>query len=485
MTFPGVLDIDLNVMAPAIALLVTAAVTLFFGLFSRDSRGAAAVAVIGLLSSAVFAVAQLLESGGSASSFGLRYLGDVPALTLTLVIVLGTLVAVLVSWDQLARGGMDHPEYYPLMVLSALGAVIMASAGDLVTLILGLEIMSLPVYALSAWRARDRQSEEAGMKYFLLGAFGSAILIYGAALVYGASGSFVYGDVVAALSGGNLVLLGSVGGALVLAGLGFKAALAPFHNWAPDVYTGAPTVVVTFMTVVVKVGAFAALVRLASVVFPVLQPWLLTALAVMVALTLVVGNFSALMQRGVKRMLAYSSVAHAGYLGLAVLATDHGGVAAAAFYLTAYAFMNSGAFAVLSLVTDANDHGDDLERFAGLGRRRPWLAATMTLFMLSLGGIPFLGGFTGKVLVFQAAVDAGYLWLALLGIATSIVALVYYFRVVGYMYFRESAYEVPAFRSSAAWVAIVVAAVGTILLGVYPGWWHTLLAQGPRLLAGF
>lgn len=485
MTFPGVIDINWTLLAPAIALLVTAAVTLFFALFSRDSRGAAAVALIGILTSMVFTLVQLMEGDQTASSFGLRYLGDVPALTLTLVILLGTAVAVLVSWDQLGRGQMAQPEYYPLMLLSAFGAVIMASAGDLITLILGLEIMSLPVYALSAWRTGDRQSEEAGIKYFLLGAFGSATLIYGAALVYGASGSFVYGDVAAALAGGNLPLLATAGGALVLAGLGFKAALAPFHQWAPDVYTGAPTVVVTYMTVVIKIGAFAALLRLATVVFPVLQPWLLAALAIMVALTLVVGNFSALMQRGVKRMLAYSSVAHAGYVGLALLAPDHGGVSAAAFYLTTYAFMNAGAFAVLTLVADANDHGDDLERFAGLGRKRPWLAAVMTLFMLSLGGIPFLGGFSGKVLVFQAAIDAGYIWLAVLGIATSIVALVYYFRVIGYMYFRESAYEPPAFRSSPTQIAIVVALAGTVLLGVFPGWWHTFLMSGPRLIAGF
>ncbi len=484
MSFPGVLDIDWNVMAPAITLLITAITALLFGLSWRDSRGPAAVALIGVLTAMVFAVAHLFSGNEGSVSFGLRYLGDVPATALTLVILVGTAIAILVSWDQLERGGMGQPEYYPLMLLSALGAVVMASAGDLITLILGLEIMSLPAYALSAWRTRDRQSEEAGMKYFLLGAFGSAMLIYGSALLYGASGSFVYGDVAAALAGGNLALLATAGGALVLAGLGFKAALAPFHQWAPDVYTGAPTVVVTFMSVVIKVGAFAALLRIAATVFPALQPWLLTALAVIVALTLVAGNFTALMQRGVKRMLAYSSVAHAGYLGLALLAANHGGVPAAAFYLSVYALMNAGAFAVLTLVMDAGDHGDDLERFAGLGKTRPGLAAAMTVFMLSLGGIPFLGGFTGKIMVFQAAIDAGHVWLAVLGIATSVVALFYYFRVVAYMYFRESAYAPHTFRSTPARVAIAVALVGTVLLGILPGWWHTLLSVGPRLVAG-
>lgn len=310
------------------------------------------------------------------------------------------------------------------------------------------------------------------MKYFLLGAFGSAVLIYGAALLYGASGSFVYEHVVAALAQGSVLSLATVGAALVLAGLGFKAALAPFHQWSPDVYTGAPTPVVTFMSVVVKAAAFAALIRVAAAIVPEVAPWLTTALAVSVAATMVIGNLGALMQRGVKRMLAYSAVAHAGYLGLAVLAPNHGGVEAAVWYLTAYALMNAGAFAVLSLMVDGNDRGDDIERFAGLGSTRPGLALALTVFLLSLGGIPPLAGFAGKVMVFQAAIEAGYLWLALLGILTSVVALVYYFRVVAAMYFRRPEYPAPAFRSQATDVAIAVAVGGTVLLGLLPGWWH-------------
>lgn len=475
MTLPAPIDIHMSQLAPAITLLGTVVVTLILALWQKDSRQTAATALLGLGMAFFFNLSAFLGEREALGSFGLRYLADTPALAFNFVLLVGAALAVLVAWDQLPRMHLDHPEYYPLLLLSTLGAMVMVAAGDLVTLVLGLEIMSLAVYVLSAWRSRARQSEEAGMKYFLLGAFGSAILIYGMALTYGATGSFVYSDIVSTLSAGGLPLLATLGGALVLVGLAFKASLAPFQQWAPDVYTGAPTIVTTFMSAVVKTAAFAALLRLVASVFPQLSPWLLTALAISVAATLVVGNLAALMQRGVKRMLAYSAVAHAGYLGLAVLAVDNGGVQAAIWYLTAYTFMNIGAFAVLSMVVDFNDQGDDIERFAGLGQARPWLAVTLTFFLLSLGGIPPLAGFVGKVMVFQAVIDAGYLWLAVLGILTSIVALFYYFRVVGVMYFRKPEYQPQSFSSTASAWAIGLALAGTVLLGLLPGWWHDLL----------
>ncbi len=487
MSLPPVLDIHWGQLAPVLTLLITAAVTTLFSLFQRDGRTTAGVALLGLVVASLFNLNLFLDvrANGAGSSFGLRFLSDTPALAFNFVLLLGTALAVLVSFDYLRRSDLDHPEYYPLMLLSATGAMVMASAGDLITLVLGLEILSLPVYVLSSWRTGARESEEAGMKYFLLGALASAFLIYGAALTYGASGSFVYAEIFRAVTeaGFGAPLLATLGGALILAGLGFKAALAPFHQWAPDVYTGAPTSVTAFMSVVVKTAAFAALLRIAATVYPGLQPWLLATLAILVALTMVVGNFAALMQSGVKRMLAYSAVAHAGYLGLAVLSADHGGLRAGIWYLTAYTLMNIGAFAVLTFITDGDDRGDDIERFAGLGRRRPWLAFAMTLFLLSLGGIPPLAGFTGKILVFQSAIASGYVWLAVLGIITSIVALVYYFRVVAAMYFREPEREMPSYRSGAAALAIGVGAVGTALLGLFPGWWYALLDTGQRLIA--
>lgn len=486
MMFPA-LDVDWAVLSPVLALFITACFGVLFSLLQDDSRATALVSLIGIGAAALFNLNLFMETqlGAEYAAFGMRFIGDTPALGFNFVILLGTALAVLVSFDYLRRADLEHPEYYPLMLLSATGAMVMAAAGDLITLVLGLEILSLAVYVLSAWRQSARESEEAGMKYFLLGAFASAFLIYGMALVYGATGSFTYDGIVAAVvaTGFGQLLLVSLGGFFVLAGLSFKASLAPFHQWAPDVYTGAPTSVTTFMSVVVKTAAFAALLRLAIAFFPNMMPGFVTTFAVLVGLTMIVGNFAALLQSGVKRMLAYSAVAHAGYLGLAVLAADTVGMRAAGWYLLAYTLMNAGAFAVLTLIADRTDKGDDLERFAGLGKTRPAMALAFAVFMLSLTGIPPLAGFTGKVLVFQAAIIAGYTPLAVIGILTSVVAAVYYFRVIIYMYFREPEYEALEVRSRATGFAIAFAAAGTVLLGILPGWWYELLGAGREILA--
>ncbi len=479
-------DIGWAPLWPPLLLLITASVGLLFALFRPGGRSVALLSLLGLAGALVvnLLLFQQGRSGEVATGFGLRYLADLPATGFNFVILLGTALAILLSYDYLERTGLDHPEYYPLMLFAATGAMVMAAAGDFIVLLLGLEIMSLAVYVLSAWR-HSRQSEEAGMKYFLLGAFASAIFIYGIALLYGATGAFHYVGIASSLTGpGGELLLASLGGVLILGGLAFKAALAPFHQWAPDVYTGAPTPVTAFMSVVVKAAAFAALLRVAALFFPELSSLVSVALAVLVALTMVIGNFAALLQRGVKRMLAYSAVAHAGYLGLAVLAAGTVGVRAALWYLAAYTLTNIGAFAVLVLLGDRDDRGDDLGRLAGLGRQRPGLALAMTVFLLSLAGIPPLAGFMGKVLVFQAAIEAGYLWLAILGIVTSVVAVAYYFRVITYMYFREPEHTPPEFRSRATGLAIGLAALGTILFGIFPGWWLQLITTGQQLIAG-
>jgi NADH-quinone oxidoreductase subunit N len=487
MTFSGP-DINWVAFTPPLVLLLTAALAVLFALYQKSGRLTAQLSLLGLILAALFNVHlfQTVRLADAFTSFGLRYLADTPALAFNFVILIGAALAVLVSYHYLERTGLDHPEYYPLILLSACGAMVMAAAGDLIILLLGLEIMSLAVYVLSAWRQGSRESEEAGMKYFLLGAFASAFLVYGIALLYGASGHFVYAEITAALraDGFDQLLLATLGGLMVLAGLAFKAALAPFHQWAPDAYTGAPTPVTAFMSAVVKTAAIAALLRVFSSVFPELLPLVNQVFAVLVGLTLVLGNLAAFVQRGVKRMLAYSAVAHAGYLGLAVLAAGSVGTRAAIWYLTAYTLMNIGAFAVLTLISDKNDRGDDLERFAGLGRIKPGLAAALTVFLLSLAGIPPLAGFTGKILVFQAALQAGYVALAIIGIVMSVVAVVYYFRVVATMYFREPEYELPTVTSRATGLAILITAAGTVLLGIFPGWWYGLLQVGQQLLAG-
>ncbi len=483
-----------SVLSPALVLLGFAAVTLLLAVFQRDRTFVAAVALVGVVSASVFAFHLLMEahSGAAEAGFGLRYLADVPASSFTVVILLGTALSILVGQGTLRRLGLDHPEYFPLVLLSATGAVVMVSAGDLITLLLGLEIMSLAVYALAAWRTEARASQEAGLKYFLLGAFASALLIYGIALTYGAAGHFDYASIMAAFSNPAFEahLTALMGAVLIVAGLGFKVAFVPFHQWAPDVYTGAPTPVTVFMAVVVKAAAFGALLRVASTMFASLETGALGAvlpgvLVVLVGATLVVGNLGALLQAGVKRMLAYSAVAHAGYLGLAVLAADQAGMSAAAFYLAAYTLMSAGAFAVLTQVMDDDDSGDAIERFAGLGRTRPWLAAAMAVCLLSLAGVPPLAGFVAKVLVIQAVIGAGHVSLAVLAILTSVVAVVYYARVVVAMYFRDpigASARAPTRTSRSVGAAIGIAVGGTLLLGIVPGLWYALLEQGQNLL---
>lgn len=479
-------DVNWGVLAPALMLLLAASAGLFAALFQPEGRVAALTGILGVIFAALFNL-RLFNGGGEGSSFGLRYLADIPALGFNFVILIGLTLAILISYDYLERTGLDQPEYYPLLLLSACGAMVMVAAGDLITLVLGLEIMSLAVYVLSAWRQGGRESEEAGMKYFLLGAFASAFLVYGVALMYGATGSFVYPEIVSALLAdtfdqGTYALLGSM---FILGGLGFKVALAPFHQWAPDVYTGAPTSVTAFMSVVVKTAAFGALLRFAANFYGDLPVTVTQGLVVLIILTLIIGNFSALVQSGLKRMLAYSAVAHAGYLGLAVLAAGTVGMRAAIWYLTAYTLMNAGAFAVLTLLTDKNDRGDTLERLSGLGRTRPGLAAAMSIFLLSLAGIPLFAGFIGKILVFQAAISAGYAGLAVIGIITSVIAVVYYVRPISYMYFRDSEYQLPQHDSTATRWAIGVAAALTVFLGLFPGLWYGLLETTQTVLAGF
>jgi NADH-quinone oxidoreductase subunit N len=347
---------------------------------------------------------------------------------------------------------------------------------------------------LAAWRERSQASEEAGMKYFLLGAFASAVLVYGIALTYGATGRFDLAGIAAAVASPGFASAGLLllGGVFLLVGLGFKVAFAPFHQWAPDVYTGAPTPVTAFMSVVVKTAAFGALLRVTTTLIDALGPSavgevLPGALAVLVGLTLVVGNFGALLQSGVKRMLAYSAVAHAGYVGLAVLAGGEAGMRAAGFYLLAYTLTTLAAFAVLLSLMDDDDRGDRIERLAGLGRRRPWLAAALGLSMLSLAGFPPFAGFVAKVVVFQAAIAAGHVSLAVLAIITSVVAVVFYARVVTTMYLRDpDAHALPA-RPIGGRTATVLALgiAGVVLLGLFPGGWFDLVASTPWLAARF
>ena len=410
---------------------------------------------------------------------------------LNMVILVATLISILMSWDYLHRADIHRGEFYILALLSSAGAMFMVGANDLIIVFVSLELLSIPLYILAAFRSIKNdgtesalKSEESGMKYFILGAFSSAFLVFGSALVYGATGSTnipeifsLVGSVASTTSAATFYLL--IGAALLFVGLGFKVAVVPFHMWTPDVYEGAPTPVTAFMSVTAKIGGFAALLRILVTGFAALiivegEPVAWQAMVSIVAvLTLVLGNFVAIAQRNLKRMLAYSSIAHAGYILVAVAAAGTAGVADAAtqsalVYMLAYMFTNLGAFAVVMAIEKEDGSGGNIEDITGLARSRPLMAMAMTIFMLSLTGIPLTAGFVGKFMVFASAVQAGLYGLAVVGVLTSVVSAFYYMRVVVNMYLRDSAGELqPALETPYVRWAINIALAGTMIFGIF------------------
>jgi NADH-quinone oxidoreductase subunit N len=394
-------------------------------------------------------------------------------------------LAILLSIEYTARIGLAQGEYYTLLLLSAAGMMLMAAAVNLMTIFLALEILSIALYVLVGLNRAERRSAEAALKYLLLGAFASGFLVYGMALIYGQTGTTSLAglrDLISSLSGPFPTLL-MVGLGLMIVGFGFKVALVPFHMWAPDAYQGAPTSVTAFMSVGAKVAGFAALGRVVLYAFDPAgsstlassQPgdWVWV-LAILSALTMTVGNLAALRQTNLKRLLAYSSIAHAGYLLVGVAAGSSLGASAVLFYLLAYTLMNVGAFAVVIAVGrwDTTTEKDvTLDSLAGLAYRKRWLAAAMALFMLSLAGVPPLIGFLAKFYIFSAAVQAGLTWLAVIGVINSVVSAYYYLRVVAMMFMHEgqpaAAQGMPV--CVALQVGVGIAAVGIVAWGLWPG----------------
>jgi len=405
---------------------------------------------------------------------------------LNVTFLLTGLLTVLISVNYLRRTGLERPEFYSLVLFSISGMMLMGMANDLILVFLALELLSIPLYILAGLAWPRLESEESAMKYFFLGAFSSGILVFGIALLYGATGSTALPDVLAGISHGGA--LGMAGVAFLLVGFGFKIAAVPFHMWTPDVYEGAPTAVTAFMSVGAKVAGFAALLRILVMALPDIGDTWAGAIAVLSALTLILGNVVAIAQPNVKRMLAYSSIAHAGYILIAVAASANSanGVSAALFYMFAYVFSNLGAFAVVIAVERKEGKGVMLDDYKGLGRRSPALALAMAYMMLSLTGVPPTGGFSGKFYVFRAAIEADLLWLAIIGVITSVVSGYYYLRVVYLMFMHEGQGEINAKAALNTAVAVTVAA--TLLLGFLPGTWfdfaRSAALQGIQALAG-
>lgn len=412
------------------------------------------------------------DAGGVRPVFDGALAADGPSVGFSVVLIVAGMLSVLLGMDFLRREGLERDEYYVLLLLATAGGLAMAAASDLVVVFVGLEVLSISLYVLSGFDKARAESREAALKYLLLGAFASAFFLYGTALLYGTVGTTrlaeIGGKLQQAGAGPRPLLWGGI--ALVLVGVGFKLALVPFHTWAPDVYQGAPTPVTAFMSVISKTAAFAALVRLLAVALPGQLAFTSTVLAILSVLTMTVGNAMALLQDDIKRLLAYSSIAQAGYILVALVAGGELGPAAVLFYLLAYAFTNLGAFAVV-LASQRGGGGQlVVGDLAGLGFRRPWLAAALTLFLLSLTGIPLTAGFVGKLYLFSAAVQANWVWLAVVAVLNSVVSAFYYLRLVMAMYMREGGVASEAERPGwALSLALGICVAGVLVLGLMPG----------------
>jgi NADH-quinone oxidoreductase subunit N len=473
----------INVMAvlPIIIVAGWGTLMVMVDLFLPGKRrvATALLSLLGLAGAGVTLALQALGRlpGAGESAFSGMVTVDGFSLFLQGTFILTGMVGILVAIHYLERRGIERGEYYTLLLFTVTGMMLMAMANNLIVIFLAIELLSIPLYILSGFAKPQAASEEAAVKYFLLGAFSSGFLVYGIALVYGGTGSTDLGAILAALGAApQIPVLAYAGMGLLLVGFGFKVAAVPFHMWTPDVYQGAPTSVTAFMSVGAKAGGFAALLRVMVLAFPSLGSQWGALLAIIAGLTLVVGNVVAISQTDVKRMLGYSSIAHAGYILLAVAAAQYPNVtdravSAAIFYLLTYTLTNLGAFAIVIAVEKDDGGGTDFEDFAGLSKTRPFLAAAMLLFMLSLTGLPPSAGMVGKFFVFQAAIQAGsgdllLLIITVIGVLTSVVSAFYYIRIVVMMYMREGAGEVQLKPALAAAVGLMTLA--TFILGIAP-----------------
>ncbi|AWB27089.1 NADH-quinone oxidoreductase subunit N [Halococcoides cellulosivorans] len=457
-------------LAPVLALGLTA-----LALFAADSihpvpdandrRILYGVTIVGVGAAAVLAAARLVTGGGAETFFAGHIVVDELTLVLwTIVAGVATLV-VLASIDVCANRKWAA-EYLSLIVLATAGMALMAAARSFVVLVIALELTSLPSYVLVAFRKDDERSVEAGTKYFLVGALASALLIYGVTLLYGATGTLTFEGVAAAIDGASPGLLG-IGIVLVIVGLAFKTASVPVHFWAPDAYDGAPTPVSALLSSASKAAGFVIAIRVFTTALPVealvgvVDVTLL--FAVLAVATMLVGNLAAATQSSVKRMLAYSSIGHAGYVlvALASLGASSLALGGGLLHLAVYGAMNTGAFLVVALV-ELRGRGREFDAFAGLGERAPVAAVAMSVFLLSLAGLPVGGGFLSKYLLFAGAIDAGLWWLAVVGLATSALSVYYYARVLRAMWFESS--DAPGLDATpvALYLAIVIAAVLTV-----------------------
>jgi NADH-quinone oxidoreductase subunit N len=462
---------DLWLLLPEIALTAVALLVLVWDLVAagQDRDGLAWFSVAGLVLAAGLAWGQLVTPGRVVGFSGLHVV-DQYAAFFKLVFLVSAGAVILVAMRFLKDRGMPQGEFYVLILFATLGAMLMASALDLLSLFVALETLSICTYALCGLLKRDRRCSEGALKYLLMGVFSTGVVLYGMALLYGYAGSTSLDAIAKAIGMGALqnpaLVMGMV---LLAAGFGFKIAAVPFHMYLPDMYEGAPTPVVAFMAGATELAGVAVLVRVFLMALPGLQPDWGLLFWVLAVLTMTVGNVVAIAQANLKRMLAYSTIAHMGYVLIGLTVGSPLGVAAILFYSLVYALMTIGAFGMVVLLAHGTVQGDQIDDFTGLAQTHPLAAALMLIFLLSLTGIPPTAGFVGKLYLFGAAIEAGYYWLVVIAVVNSAISLFYYMRVVVAMYMREvPAQGIPTSPAFALNIALLLTAAGTLLLGVFP-----------------
>jgi NADH-quinone oxidoreductase subunit N len=426
----------------------------------------------------IFSAITLLISGIlGISTFGLHGIGFNGMVTgggfaayFDILFSVGGLLTILASRQYLQRENIEHDEFYSLILFAVAGMMLIAHSNHLLMLFIGIEVMSVSFYILSGYMRNNAKSVESSLKYFLLGAFATGFLVYGIALIYGSTGSMDYNQIALNIHNNalNFPALLPVGVALIVIGLSFKAAAFPFHQWAPDVYQGAPTIVTAFMSTAGKAAAFAAFIPVVTVLMPSAPAKLQMIFAVMSAATMLIGNISALAQTNIKRMLAFSSVAHAGYIMMGLVSGSQYGYSGIVFYVTAYMLMQIGSFVIVAILERNGEKYLELSDYAGLSKRHPVLAAFMAIFMLSLAGIPPFAGFFSKYYLFTAAIDAGFLWLTLVGVVSSIISVYFYIGLIVKMYFTEPEGQREDNEVGMSGLSLIITIAGVIVLGILP-----------------
>jgi NADH-quinone oxidoreductase subunit N len=471
MTFRPAVSDYLSIL-PELILIGMGLVVILFDLFGRG-RGTRGLGYLSLLSLGAAAYAEWALMGRGLEGFLGSVAADDYSIAFGLIFIMVTAFTVLLSLRYLEDRELEFGEYYALLLFACAGMMFMASGLDLLMIFVGLEILSISSYILCGMIQQDPRSNEAALKYFLLGAFATGFLLYGIVALYGATGSINLREIQTALTGGAVYNNPYVwvGLAMLLVGFGFKLALVPFHMWTPDVYEGAPTAVTAFLSTGPKAAGFAALARILLGGLAAQQAEWSQVLWLLAAVTMTLGNVVAIQQENIKRMLAYSSIAHAGYILVALVAGGQQGLGGVLFYTLAYALMNTGAFAILILASGPEGERVTFSDYAGYGHVEPALALAMFLFMLSLAGVPLTAGFAGKFQIFKVAIDQGYLWLAVIGVLNSVVSIYYYLRIVVVMYMQRPvprSLKTRAVVSIPLYTAVGLAALGVLYLGIFP-----------------